>query len=132
MSVPLHIQKYCRGTRPNPDTNKSNCLVLDFGRNTERLGYINDPIIPKKKGEKPGDIPVKICDNCGAYNHISARKCDQCGQEFTFQVKIVAKAGNEEILRNNTPILRYPASVAAGAAQFRRRLDVLHPHSWCP
>jgi len=105
MSVPLHIQKYCRGTRLSPETQKENCLVLDFGKNTERLGCINDPIIPKKKGEKVGDLPVKLCDSCGAYNHISARNCCACGAAFTFQVKIVAKPGTTEILRSDAPIV---------------------------
>jgi DNA repair protein RadD len=103
MSIPLHIQKLGRGTRPAP--NKDNCLVLDFGRNVPRLGPVNDPIIPKKKGASTGDLPVKICDSCGAYNHISAQKCCACGAEFTFQVKIVAKPGTTEILRSDAPIV---------------------------
>lgn len=103
MSIPLHIQKLGRGTRPAPG--KQNCLVLDFSRNVPRLGPVNDPIIPKKKGEKTGDLPVKLCDSCGAYNHISARKCCACGAEFTFQVKIVAKPGTTEILRSDTPVV---------------------------
>lgn len=103
MSIPLHIQKLGRGTRPAPG--KSNCLVLDFGRNVPRLGPVNDPIIPKKKGEKTGDLPVKLCDSCGAYNHISAQKCCACGAEFTFQVKIVAKPGTTEILRSDAPVV---------------------------
>lgn len=103
MSIPLHIQKLGRGTRPA--VGKSNCLVLDYGRNVPRLGAVNDPIIPKKKGEKTGDLPVKLCDSCGAYNHISARKCCACGVEFTFQVKIVAKPGTTEILRSDAPIV---------------------------
>lgn len=104
MSIPLHIQKLGRGTRPAPG--KKNCLVLDFSRNVPRLGPINDPIIPRKKGEKEGgDIPVKICEYCGAYNHISARVCDDCGKEFPIKVKIVAKPGNHAILRDANPIV---------------------------
>lgn len=82
-----------------------NCLVLDYSRNVPRLGPINDPAIPKKKGVGTGDIPVKLCESCGAYNHISARKCCQCGAEFTFQVKIVKNAGSAEILRSDAPIV---------------------------
>jgi DNA repair protein RadD len=103
MSIPLHIQKLGRGTRPA--NNKNNCLVLDFGRNVPRLGPINDPVIPRRKGEKQGDIPVKLCDNCGAYNHISARICCQCGEEFIFQTKLVPKAGTDAILRSDLPII---------------------------
>lgn len=103
MSIPLHIQKLGRGTRPAPG--KENCLVLDFGRNVPRLGPINDPVIPKKKGEKTGDVPVKICDHCGAYNHCSVRICCNCGEEFQFKIKIVAKPGTDAILRSDLPVV---------------------------
>ena len=105
MSIPLHIQKLGRGTRPAEG--KKDCLILDFSRNIPRLGCINDPIIPKKKGTKEGDIPVKICENCGTYNHLKVRFCTDCGNEFQFQVKIFAKAGNAEILRSDFPVVDY-------------------------
>jgi DNA repair protein RadD len=60
---------------------------------------VNDPRIPNRKGNKTGDLPVKICDACGVYNHISARKCDACGTPFEFQVKIVERAGTEELIK---------------------------------
>jgi DNA repair protein RadD len=98
MSVPLWVQMLGRGTRPAPG--KKNCLVLDFARNTPRLGPINDPAIPKKKGEAAGELPVKICEGCGTYNHISARVCSECGEPFSFQVKITSRAGSDELIRN--------------------------------
>lgn len=97
MSVVLHIQKYGRGMRLYPG--KSNCLVLDHANNIPRLGCVNDPIIPNKKGNKTGDIPVKICEGCGCYNHISARKCNMCGKSFEFQVKIIKTATTNEIIK---------------------------------
>jgi DNA repair protein RadD len=102
LSVPLWIQMLGRGTRPYP--NKENCLVLDFARNTPRLGPINDPIIPRKKGEKGGDAPVKICENCGAYNHARVRFCCDCGNEFEFQTKIIKSAGTEELIKIDKPV----------------------------
>lgn len=104
MSIPLHIQKLGRGTRP-VEPWKKNCLVLDFSRNVPRLGPINDPIIPKKKGEKVGDIPVKICENCGTYNHLKVRYCTNCGTEFQFKVKIESTSGVTDILRSDFPIV---------------------------
>lgn len=98
LSVSLWVQMLGRGTRPCEG--KDNCLVLDFAKNTIRLGPINDPIIPNKKGNKTGDLPVKICDACGVYNHISARKCDACGAPFEFEVKITKTAGTEELIKN--------------------------------
>lgn len=102
LSIPLHIQKLGRGTRTA--NSKNNCLVLDFSRNVPRLGPINDPIIPRKKDGKPGDVPVKICDSCGTYNHTKVRFCTNCGNEFQFQVKIVGKAGTSEIIKSDLPI----------------------------
>lgn len=101
MSIPLHVQKYGRGMRI--DNNKKNCLVLDFAKNTIRLGAVNDPIIPQKKGNKQGDAPIKICVSCGVYNHASARWCCNCGAEFEFKTKIVAIASSAELLRTDLP-----------------------------
>lgn len=83
---------------------KQNCLVLDFARNTPRLGPINDPIIPRKRGEKTGEAPVKLCTTCNTYNHASARHCILCGAEFTFQVKIKQIAGTDALIKEDTPI----------------------------
>lgn len=102
-SVSLWVQMLGRGTRPAPG--KFYCLVLDFVRNTERLGPINDPHIPEKKGKGSGDAPVRICDNCGNYNHASARYCVACGQEFEFQVKIEQEASNKALMAGHEPVI---------------------------
>lgn len=107
MSPGLWVQMIGRGTRPSPETFKSNCLVADFARNTPRLGPINDPVIPRKPGKGGGDAPVRICDNCGCYNHASVRWCINCGQEFQFETKIFKAAGSEELLRGDAPIVQY-------------------------
>lgn len=105
MSPVLWVQMLGRGTRPSPDTGKENCLVLDFAGNTRRLGPINDPQIPRKKGKGTGDAPVKICEHCGTYNHASVRVCSFCGEEFEFETKIVARAGEEELIRSDLPVI---------------------------
>lgn len=116
LSIPRHVQKYGRGVRtvygegydlnsiegrlsaikngPKPD-----CRCLDFARNVPRLGAVNDPRIPNKKGNGGGETPIKICEMCGAYNHISARLCCNCEHPFSFQVKIVSKSGTDELIR---------------------------------
>ena len=71
------------------------------------LGPINDPVIPRKKGDKGGDVPIKICEVCGTYNHAKVRFCTGCGNEFEFKVKIVAKAGTDDIIRSDLPIVEY-------------------------
>lgn len=103
MSTSLWVQMLGRGTRPYPG--KHACLVLDFARNTARLGPINDPVIPKRKSGETGDAPVKICDQCGVYNHTSARFCVGCGAEFVFEEKIVKEASTQELIRSELPII---------------------------
>ncbi len=84
---------------------KQNCLVLDFAGNTLRLGPINDPRIPKKKGESKGDIPIKLCPECSCMNHISARWCVNCGAEFVFQEKITPKASTLALIVRDEPLV---------------------------
>lgn len=126
LSVPLWIQMLYRGTRTvyadgyNLETTsgrlsaiaagpKQNCLVLDFARNTPRLGPINDPQIPKMKKGMQGEMPIKICESCGTYNHTRVTHCCNCGEAFTFQIKIVSKAGTDELIKaavsEPTPII---------------------------
>jgi DNA repair protein RadD len=106
LSIPLHVQKLGRGTRPA--NGKENCLVLDFGRNVPRLGPINDPIIPRKKGEKTdGEAPIKICDACGTYNHAAARLCVGCGNEFQFKIKITKSSSTDEIIKSDFPVIEW-------------------------
>ena len=100
----LWVQMLGRGTRPSPG--KENCLVLDFAGNTRRLGPINDPVLPRKKGDKVGgEAPVKLCGACATYNHASVTHCVYCGNEFTFQVKIKHQASSEELLKGDSPIV---------------------------
>lgn len=122
LSTVLWVQMLGRGTRPlyapgfNLETTqgrldaiaasaKQNCLVLDFAKNTKRLGPINDPVIPRKKGEKVGEAPVKICPDCATYNHASARHCIYCGAEFpTYGPKVSSSAGTEELIKIDMPV----------------------------
>jgi len=129
----LHVQILGRGTRPYYATGdhfdletiagrldaiasseKQNCLVLDFAGNTERLGPINDPRIPKLKIKSgmPGEVPVKICPVCGTYVHAAQRICDginwddtKCGHEFEFDTKLEQTASTAEIIARDTPLL---------------------------
>lgn len=116
LSPALWVQMLGRGTRPfyAPGydlstqegrlsaiavSQKPDCLVSDFACNVLRLGPINDPIIPAPKGKKkPGDAPVKICENCACYNHASVRICEFCGWEFPKYIKISSEAANAELI----------------------------------
>ena len=79
---------------------KPNCLVLDFARNTEVIGPINDPILPKAKGKGGnGEAPVRICDACGSYCHASLLNCPTCGHLFPRDVKFGIKPGTTELIK---------------------------------
>jgi len=107
-STVLWVQMLGRGTRPFQcdEYKKENCLVLDFAGNTRRLGPINDPVIPRKKGDKAGgEAPVKLCGSCATYNHASVTHCAYCGAEFSFQVKIKQTAASDELLRGEAPLV---------------------------
>jgi len=120
MSTGLWVQMLGRGTRPY-DWNvtndpilkrffqykKWNCLVLDFANNTKRLGPINDPVIPKKRGEgPPGDAPIKSCPDCPTWVHASARVCPACGHEFApqnFEPAISETASTDLLIASDLP-----------------------------
>lgn len=128
----LHVQILGRGTRAvyaagfDLDTidgrlaamaascKPNGCLVLDFAGNTMRLGPINDPRIPKKKGKGTGEVPVKICPSCGSYVHAAQRFCDgihwdntKCNYEFQFETKIEATAATVELIVRDTPVCEW-------------------------
>lgn len=110
-STVLWVQMLGRGTRPYDG--KNNCLVLDFAGNTARLGPINDPVIPRKKGDKVGEAPIRICECCQMYNHASARFCggqpfptsEGCGNPFTFTTKLKQNASTHELIKSDIPIV---------------------------
>jgi len=91
---------------------KQNCLVLDYAGNTKRLGPINDPVIPRRKGQGGGMAPVKCCDVCHTWVHASLRFCDGlrsdgsvCGHEFKFETKLNLSAGTDELIKGDMPIV---------------------------
>lgn len=116
VSTVLWVQMLGRGTRPYDgsqmpwaqydQTVKKNCLVLDFAGNTRKLGPINDPVVPRKKGEGGGEAPVKLCEVCNTYNHASVRICSCCGSEFQFEVKIKEQASSLDIIKGELAVSR--------------------------
>jgi DNA repair protein RadD len=83
LSPGLYIQMVGRGLRLHES--KTDCLVLDFGGNVRRHGFI-DKVEPPKKGKKTGEqqAPVKECEKCGLLVPIMTKTCPDCG--FTFEV----------------------------------------------
>ncbi len=79
-SCGLYIQCIGRGTRVAEG--KENTLVLDYGSNVERHGFI-DQVKPKDKmSGGDGEAPVKQCEKCQTIVHAAAKICPECGFEF--------------------------------------------------
>lgn len=97
MSASLWVQMLGRGTRPCEG--KENCLVLDFAKNIERLGPINDPVLPKKYGGKgEGVAPIRLCPQCMTYLHASVRTCPICHYEFPENLDKWERTASEQAL----------------------------------
>ena len=75
----LYVQMCGRGLRMHES--KTDCLILDFGGNVKRHGFIDAITPPGEKSSTPGIAPVKECPECNSYVAISARQCE-CGHEF--------------------------------------------------
>lgn len=81
----------------------SNCLVLDFVGNTERLGAINYPNIPKRRGSTgDGSPPTRLCPQCGTYHHISIKVCTECGYIFPPPERLRPEASESELVVSQT------------------------------
>jgi len=76
----LYVQMAGRGMRLKGHTD--HCLVLDFAGVVSRHGPITAINPPSKKGDGPGEPPVKVCDTCGELCALSVRICPTCGEEF--------------------------------------------------
>lgn len=97
----LWVQMLGRGTRPAPG--KEDCLVLDFAGNTARLGPIDQPVIPRRRGAKGGTAPVKVCPGCSTYVHASVTLCPHCGHEFPRDIapRLTQEASHLSLLSSN-------------------------------
>ena len=79
-SAGLYVQMVGRGTRIADG--KENCLLLDFGGNVERHGFIDAVRVrDKTQGAGDGKAPVKECPDCEALVNAATRKCE-CGHKF--------------------------------------------------
>ena len=78
---------------------KTTCKVLDFVGNTMRLGPINYPRVPKRRGPGGGgDAPVRTCPICASQNHTSVMECPDCGYKFPPPERLQSDASTNEIV----------------------------------
>lgn len=92
---------------------KVNARVLDFTGNTQRLGPINYPNLPKRRGTGGGEQPVRKCEykeetgeGCRptTYHHVSVKVCPHCGHEFPKVSNINAVASTAELVTDTNPL----------------------------
>jgi len=79
-------------------SSKQTCLVLDFVGNTRRLGPINYPNLPKRRGAGSGGDMTRECPACATYCHISLVACPECGYEFPPPERITPDASEADIV----------------------------------
>jgi DNA repair protein RadD len=96
MSPGLYVQMAGRGLRIAPG--KTDCMVLDFAGVVEQHGPITAVKPPPKKGDKVGEAPVKVCDNCQEICALSVRVCPSCGEAFPEPVKPALKLSHLDIM----------------------------------
>lgn len=84
VSTVLHVQMMGRGMRPCEG--KTDCLVLDFVRNFDRLGPVNRVVIPEKKDDEEEakeveekEVKNRLCEKCGRPYKASLPLCPHCG-----------------------------------------------------
>jgi DNA repair protein RadD len=75
----LYVQMVGRGTRTAPG--KDDCLILDYGENVMRHGFI-DKIKPRKPGTGTGDAPAKKCPECEHMMPTAVLVCPYCEYQF--------------------------------------------------
>lgn len=92
-SLALWLQMTGRTARPCPEIGKTYHNIIDMGMNVFRhLPWSFDREWSLKEGVKKDSVStasIKICDNivnnyvCDTINYASARKCKECGYEFS-------------------------------------------------
>lgn len=79
-----YVQMLGRGLRISPE--KENCLVLDYGENIVRLGFLAD-VKPPRKGKQQEPKKVKECPKCHTFVRMNTKICPECGNMFGGQVR---------------------------------------------
>lgn len=77
----LLVQMVGRGFRLSPETGKTECLVIDYGRNIERHGPI-DMIKVREPGQGGGGPLAKVCPQCQAIVNLPVMLCPDCGYQW--------------------------------------------------
>lgn len=109
----LLVQMIGRGFRLSPRTGKTECLVLDYGKNIERFGPI-DMINVKEPSHGGGEPLAKECPKCRALLPLSVMLCPECGFQFPPKERLKReheeKAAQAAILSGEVSVESYDVS----------------------
>lgn len=91
----LNFQMIGRGLRICEDINKEDCIVLDFSRNYERHGIVQEieDIEMDSPNHAKGQSPTKTCPECFKLLSLGVEECPECG--FKFDLKKDKKKAKE-------------------------------------
>lgn len=91
-------------------SHKHNARILDYTGNTMRLGPINYPNVPERRGKGGGgSSPIRICPDCSAMHHTSVYVCTECGYKFPPPSRLDSTGpSNAEIVKSNAVDLSAP------------------------
>jgi superfamily II DNA or RNA helicase len=149
-SKALHFQMIGRGLRLSPETNKTDCIVIDIAGNVMRHGFVEDikeiSMEPGYEGTGGDEAPKKICPieqkGCGKILYAFMMKCPECGYVFEQPKKVYLVPGLEQLL-SESDIERYEfyrqslrsaydKNFAPGwaAMTFKERYGYWSPNSW--
>ena len=107
----LLVQMVGRGFRLSPETGKTECLVLDYGKNIERHGPI-DMIRVREPGQGGGGPLAKVCPECNAIVNLSVMLCPECGHQWPRKeperAAHEARAANVGILSGEVTVEKLP------------------------
>lgn len=78
----LFIQMVGRGFRLSPETGKTECLVLDYGKNIERFGPIDAIKVQDPPSGGRHEPLAKECPSCHNMVGLSTMLCPECGHQF--------------------------------------------------
>jgi len=84
-SAGLYIQMVGRGFRLSPESGKTECLVLDYGKNVERFGPIDAIRITEPPSGGNREPLAKVCPQCRSLVPLSVMLCKECGYQFPRQ-----------------------------------------------
>lgn len=105
-SAGLWVQICGRGFRLHPS--KNNTLLLDFGKNLDRHGPL-DQITGRKPNKGEGEAPVKVCPNCDAVCFAGCTHCPDCNFKFPEKpLEIEKTASTSAVLSIQEPPVWHP------------------------